>query len=333
MTKIIIIDTLKTSMDSDSQKPDITELVRELEAAVAEGSAEPAGEQNAEEILATAARLDVMSRELKKKVKTELATEGSATLAEAREILGEDFLGPDAVFKTYGRMLKPEEIPALPFPAEELQRMKRDGEMLVLDSDKDGSGKPLNMKNQNALLAPRFKVIRNPGDCAGQEYFEKDTPKFRWRAVTKGVVPGSLGANAVARMRARADYIKNVVYKEREIPKEYAEAIREFEEQEESLTAIIYSNWKLCNERLDGLRLGKLCGRIPAETTSDNNMYFDNTGKQLPSADGIYDANTRLSSSGASVNIGDAGPAGAYVDHWDPLGSFPYVGAVVSRSF
>ena len=62
---------------------------------------------------------------------------------EARELLGEDLIGPEEIEKTWG--VRPEEIPDIPFSREELERAKEMGQMLLLRVDRTEDGKPMSM--------------------------------------------------------------------------------------------------------------------------------------------------------------------------------------------
>src|SRR3989338_833766 len=53
---------------------------------------------------------------------------------EAKELLGEDLIGPEEIEKTLG--VSPEEIPDIPFSREALERAKQMGQMLVLRVEK-----------------------------------------------------------------------------------------------------------------------------------------------------------------------------------------------------
>ena len=89
-----------------------------------------------------------------------------ATQAEACEIMGVDFLGPEAVEKTFGTKLA--QVPAIPFTRKELEAAKQRGEYLHLEVDTLANGQPLTMQNLAAHVSPRFtqeqkgKVLLGP---------------------------------------------------------------------------------------------------------------------------------------------------------------------------
>lgn len=324
---------------TEEQKPrdlSVDEIVTDLKIAISDSESEPIGEHNRDELLETAFALEAMAEGLRNRVRKELPQEGSVSLEAAREIMEQDVLGPEAVAKTFGRELKPEEIPAIPFSKEDLERAKELGQFLVLRVDKTADGRSLSMRQQNNLLAGRFererkgKVLYDVSWYKDEKFFTDDTPRLQWALVTKEVIPGSLDKNAVVQTRILADYVKNKVYRNQKLPQDAEEAIREFEALENELTRLISTDWKLCNKKLDELKLNKMFRRIPAEVLFDTNTYFDNTGDRL--LERTYDRTARLSSDGESVALGYADSAGASVNDWYPRDHYPYVGLVFARS-
>jgi hypothetical protein len=88
---------------------------------------------------------------------SELGKEAVESIEKAKEILGGDCLGAEAVEKTFGLKLESAKIPAIPFSATELERAKSLGQMLVLRANKGPDGKPLTMQAMNNLLKEKYK--------------------------------------------------------------------------------------------------------------------------------------------------------------------------------
>lgn len=309
------------------------ELLAGLEAA----AEKPIGEHLMDKARAAIAQLKRISARLKAKVNAVTAKKEKATLDEAREIMGREFLGPEAAEKTWGRKLKPEKIPAIPFSKEELVKANELGQFLELRVDKDNEGKGLTMQHQNELLKERFakegkgQLLYDIGWYRQEEFFTEDTPELQWVLVTKDVIPGSTGKNAVAQTRVIADYVRNVVFKDQEIQGEYAGALKEFDEQEVEITKLMAIDWRECNRRLSALRLNQMCRRTPSEAMFDTENHLDSTGERLLLY--MYDRTQRFSSDGYLVNIGHADSAGALVNRWYPEdGAYPPIGVVFSRS-
>ncbi|MEK7589451.1 MAG: hypothetical protein AAB479_02395 [Patescibacteria group bacterium] len=130
---------------------------------------------------------------------------------EAREILEKDFIGPEAVEKTWGIKLTPEEasqIENIPFSREELEQAKALGMMLVLRVPHDKEGKPLSidrmrevMQGEDKLGDPTKKKNKIFYYKKGEAWHDKekfsleDTTKLGWGLAAKAVLPESLSKN------------------------------------------------------------------------------------------------------------------------------------------
>src|SRR3990167_8641523 len=133
---------------------------------------------------------------------------------EAEEILGKDFLGPEAVQATFNVELTPEElqeIENIPFTREDLEQAKQLGMMLVLRVPRLGEGKterPLTMDSARELFAggdtlgdPKKKKQKVFYGKKGESWYDnegfatQETPKLGWGLVMKSVLPDSLDKN------------------------------------------------------------------------------------------------------------------------------------------
>ena len=74
---------------------------------------------------------------------------------EAKELFGEDLLGPEEIEKTWG--FRPDEIPEIPFSREELERAKEMGQMLLLRVEQTEDGKPMSLETINDILVKKWK--------------------------------------------------------------------------------------------------------------------------------------------------------------------------------
>src|SRR3989339_855277 len=81
-------------------------------------------------------------------------TDSHIEFQEAKELLGEDLIGPEEVEKTWG--VRPEEIPDIPFSREELERAKEMGQMLVLRVDRTEDGKPMSLEAMIDIIQKRW---------------------------------------------------------------------------------------------------------------------------------------------------------------------------------
>jgi hypothetical protein len=93
-------------------------------------------------------------QELARVAKPERAS-GGLEFGEAKELFGKDFIGPEAVLKTFGVRLPPNElknIEKIPFDRETLEKAKNLGMMLVLRVPHDQKGDPLTIKRMQRIL-------------------------------------------------------------------------------------------------------------------------------------------------------------------------------------
>ncbi|MEK7529096.1 MAG: hypothetical protein AAB592_04985 [Patescibacteria group bacterium] len=257
------------------------------------------------------------------------------SLEQAREIMGTDFLGPDEVGRTFGRKLEANEVPPIPFSAKELREARILGQFLELRIDSDTEKNPLTMQRQQEVLDGRWsregkgRLLYNTDWYIGENFFTKDAPQLQWVLVGKDVVPGTLNQNIVTQMDALAAYVRDQVFKGRELPLEYADAIADFERQKAELERLYNSNRTECLGQIEGLALTKLCRRTPDDAVFDTAAYFDSTGTYLLPR--IYDITRRRSSSGPMVYVGYADSSGVFVDGNDGLPD-PGLGVVFARS-
>jgi hypothetical protein len=128
-------------------------------------------------------------------------------LEEAREVLGKDFLGPEAIQKTLEVELDPEELEAIshiPFSRAELEKAKELGMMLVLRVPRTRDGKPLTINAMREMFAkgdtladPKKKkrqlFYRNKGEAwyDNEEFATKPTTQIGWGLVGKSVLSES----------------------------------------------------------------------------------------------------------------------------------------------
>jgi len=130
-----------------------------------------------------------------------------AELEEAREIFGKDFLGPEAVQKTFQIELTPEELEAIehvPFSREELEKAKELGMMLVLRVPRTQDEKPLTInamremfKEEDVLGDPQKKKSKIFFSKSGEGWYKDEkfateaTTQLGWGLVAKNVLQES----------------------------------------------------------------------------------------------------------------------------------------------
>ena len=263
--------------------------------------------------------------------------ETGVSIEQAKEILGEDVLGPEAVEATFG--FSPEDIPPIPFSVQELERAKELNQFLELRVDKTADGEPLDMVKMHGLLQPEFtaanqgKILNSYGQDNSwyrNEDFLKDVPRASWVLVSKDVIPSSLSKNFLQQTEVIANYLKTDIFKDQEIPEAYKEAIEEFEAKKAGIQAILTSDWQEAAKQLSELKLNQLTRQLPVETMYDFLMYFKNNKKRL--LESKYTWTYRRVSDGRLVRFGLADAVGANVYRWTPDDADGYLGVAFSRS-
>jgi len=142
------------------------------------------------------------------------------TVSLAKEILGNNFLGPDEVFKVFGVKVKIDEFP---FTKNDLNEFKKLDLVLLLQIDKDPKGKPLTMDNIMFMMDNHFSnhiqiehmegpeadrkqlnIIHSPFD-----YENKEVPKLGWRVISKNVLEKSLNEDYKSALLLERKFFKS----------------------------------------------------------------------------------------------------------------------------
>ena len=274
----------------------------------------------------------------KNKVKSpEKRKEIGVSIEQAREILGQDVLGPEAVETTFGFM--PEDIPPIPFSIEDLEKAKELDQFLELRVDKTFNGNPLDMNKMHELLQPDFtannqgKILNSYGKADSwykNEDFLKDVSRASWVLVSKDVIPNSLNQNFLQQTDVIANYLKTDIFKDQELPEVYKEAIKEFEAKKAGIQVILTSNWQEAAKQLSELKINQLTRQLPVETMYDFLMYFKNNKKRL--LESKYTWTYCRASGGGLVRVGNFDSGGVDVSSYTPGYSVDFLGVSFSRS-
>jgi len=266
-------------------------------------------------------------------------------MLRAKEIMGDDFFAHEEIEKAFGFKVNPELIPEVPFSREDLERARELNQFLILRVDKTGDGKPLTLAKMNELLGGKTKdgskalyaddesgsgKIEDDSWYKDEDFALKDVPKLSWALVSKEVISSSPDKNYLDQTSEIVDYLKNEVFKGKEIPVEFQSAISEFEKSKDGIEKLMNEDWEKAAEKLEGLAITKFTRQTPAEAIYDIFVYFQNKGERL--LENMYTWTSRRSSDGELVLVGrfDSGGAGVYGD--GPGGSDAYLGVSFSRS-
>lgn len=257
--------------------------------------------------------------------------ESLISISEAREILGKDFLGPEAVKNVFGVEL--ETIPPIQFTKEDLERAKELNQILILQTDKMEDGKPMtleNLKNKFPKAHDGKKMWYDQDWYNKEDFFKNETPKAGWKFVSKDTIPNSTNKNYLEQTETVIQYLKEEVFKDKELPKEYQEAITEFESQKSNISKLIDSDWKSASDKLGNLQITRLTRENPSEV-----MYRlilenkENKDKLLPSK---HTWTLGRGSDGEFVSVGGFDDGGAGVRGSRPDRRYDYLGVSFSRS-
>ena len=274
------------------------------------------------------------------KEKEGLSGEIFEQIKNAKEILGkQDVMGPEEVKKAFGIEINLEDIPKIPFEKAELERAKELDQFLVLRVDKAPDGKPLSMQKINEILKGKLTDgsellsfgdgVRSGAWYRNEAFFKEETPKLAWSLASKEVIPNSTSKNYLQQTEELVNYIKDSVFKE-EVPEEYQEAIKEFEEEKDGIGKIIFSDWGEATKKLSNLKINRLTRQNPAEALYDIAIYFQNKGERILGY--RYSWTHSRSSNDVLVSVGNFDADGVLVNGRMPGILHDNIGVTFSRS-
>ena len=266
-----------------------------------------------------------------------LSGEISEQIEQAKEIFGADFFGPEQVQSAFLGQIEISEIPSIPFPPEELERAKELGQMLILRAAKTKDGSGLTMEKIGEILEGKLKedsAVLYGGWYKEEDFYKTEAPEASWALVSKELIPDSTSKNYLAQTERLVEYLKTEIFKDKEVPIEYTEAIEEFERERESISATVESSveseWKEAAHRLEALKINQLTRQTPVESLYDSMVYYQQIGERLLAND--YTWTSRRDSAGHLVCVGFFGSGSVRVDEAMPDYSDPTLGVSFSRS-
>lgn len=264
----------------------------------------------------------------------------TVSLEEAEKIFGKDFLGPKAVEAAFGIPVSEEHVVPIPFSRQELENAKALGQQLIFQAEvmkisdgpmgsEFGAITPNNLKKVFPTASDGNPMWYNQDWYNDEKFFSEKTPPPCWKLTSKDVIPNSTSKNYLEQTEVIVSYLKNEVFKGLELPKEYAEAIEEFENRKELIATVLKEDWKDAAELLEQLKITHLTRETPVEA-----MYRlvlqDRTNKEkLLSSK--YTWTSRRDSDGRLVHVGGFDSLGADVRSGRPDDSDSSLGVSVSR--
>lgn len=204
--------------------------------------------------------------------------EGSElSLADAERILGKEaVLGPKDVEEVFG--VKLDRLPAIPFSEFELQRAKELGQQLILQVDTmtQKEGRLISREKKVPLtlehLKQKFTKAHDDGGVFyeqdwynDEDFFKKERPRVGWRLTSKDLLPESTSKNYLEQTELLVQHIEKQVFKGAPVPKNYAEAIREFRKEQPKISGLMDEDWQRASQALAGLAITKLARELPVE--------------------------------------------------------------------
>lgn len=259
------------------------------------------------------------------------------SLEQAEELIGkENFFGPKEIqtaFKLKNE-IDPNQIPEIGFTSEELERAKKLNHFLILRIDQTTDGVLLTMEELMALKANKFmngnKLLYDIGWYKNQDFFIKESIKLSWALVTREIVDNTTNKEYLQQYDVLISYLQNEVFKNQPLPKEYQEAIKEYNDQKTQIEAIVHSDWKSAAGQLENLKITKLLRRTPAEILYDIIVVADGRpdGQELLP---LFDWSSRCDSAGSLLSVGNLNLAGADVFGNGPGNTAANLGACLSR--
>ena len=255
---------------------------------------------------------------------------------EAKELLGEDLIGPEEIEKTWG--VRPEDVPEIPFSRKELERAKEMGQMLVLRVEKTEDGKPMSMEAMNTILAKRWEKEKKGGllntadgwkGVTGSKDFSEVAPRAGWALISKELLKDSASKNYIEQTEVIIKALREQAFKDIEMPEEYEEAIREFEANKGRLTKLMSENWQQAAKELAELKITQLTRQSIQETIYDLALYYDKNGKRL--LPNVYTWSNSRSTDGMLVRLGDFDAWGVDGYGWTPVRRYGVLGVLLSR--
>lgn len=199
-----------------------------------------------------------------------LQGEYATSFKDAREVMGEDFLGPEEVEKVFGIHVEKKDIPEVQFTRKDLERARELGQFLVLRVNETKEGEPLSIKEMGA----RTKVdIVGDREILTDDVTVENVPQAGWALVTKKLVPLSKNREYFEQVGALAQYLHAQVFKDKTVPEVYQEALNEYAKENLAITRAINSMQTDALYDITELQITKLLMPTASEAIYDMLMY------------------------------------------------------------
>jgi hypothetical protein len=180
------------------------------------------------------------------------------------------------------------------------------------------------------------KLLFNIDWYKKEDFFTKDTLREGWRLTSKDVIPDSTSKTYLQQFDVLVKHLEEVVYKDRAMPQEYSEAIKEYRDQRADIAGLMTTNQKAAAEALVALKLAPLSAESPAEVllrlVINDRVRNDPAKKDVRPLKERYARLPRLTSDGSPVRVGYFDDVGANVSRGDPRVTHDVLGVCLSHS-
>ena len=125
------------------------------------------------------------------------------------------------------------------------------------------------------------------------------------------------------------DTLKNKAFKDLDIPEEYTDAIKEFEEKKSELAKLLDEDWRKATKELSELKINQMTRQTFAETIYDLAVHYDINNKRLLTDKYTWSAS--LHPDGGLVSLGGFDGGGVGGSRWRPGARYGSLGVSLSR--
>ncbi|MDO8507934.1 MAG: hypothetical protein Q7S53_05230 [bacterium] len=250
---------------------------------------------------------------------------------EAEEIMGKDFLGPQAIENTFGIHLESKDVPKIPFSKEELENAKILAQFLVLRTDKAPDGKDLTIMKMEKIAKDVSKPIMVGRQCKRalkKEGLINELPRKGWALVTKH--PLDYNVDVMSHNATVIGYLKRNIFDGQEIPIEYERAFEEFAAALDFVKDLRIRGGKKSenNDIIKNLKITELTKPSVSEVIYDSLVYQKNNGIILQKDLAILTKSCPLSKGFVFVGSGENN---FYLDFFSSIKHSGKPGATLSR--
>lgn len=273
--------------------------------------------------------------------KPEQKESAAVSIEEAEKMFGKDFLGPQEAARAFGVTIYNENVLPIPFSRQELENAKALGQQLIFQAAgmlvQESAISPVydhitpkNIKARFPMASDGKPMWYNQDWYDTEEFFTEKIPQPYWKLTSKDVIPDSISKNYLEQTEVLVSHIKNEVFKGIELPKEYVEAIEEFEQRKAMINLFLEKgDNEIAGNHLAELKITSLTRETPVEA-----MYRfvlqDRTNKEK-SLSSKYTWTSRRDSGGGFVYVGPFDSDGALVRSRQPDDSLSHIGVSCSR--